>query len=245
MKILLALLLASALLTCAALAHDEEPAWSPPPVAEVGLDPGHSRTDVGAVGGGLGEYTVTLDIANRVREILREQGLTVAMSREDDGALTDFSSPDPTDAVRVEQEARIAAVEGAKLYVSIHLNGYPDPRVRGAEIYYNGDNYGEESRALAESIHERLLEAVRAAGYSLPDRGVKEDLAAGKPYGHFFSLRGPMPSVLVESMFLTNPTEAALLGDESVRQAVAQGIAGGISEYLLSQDYAASGTSDQ
>jgi N-acetylmuramoyl-L-alanine amidase len=41
-----------------------------------------------------------------------------------------------------------------------------------------------------------------------------------------------MPSVLVESMFLTNPVEAELLRDEEFREAVAQGIAEGIEAYL-------------
>src|SRR5450759_4645476 len=97
----------------------------------------------------------------------------------------------------------------ANFYVSIHFNGYGDPRVRGLEVYYNEENHGAESRALAKSIQGELLAQVREAGYPLFDRGVKEDLAAGKPYRHFFSLRGGRPSVLVESMFLTNPYEAS------------------------------------
>lgn len=216
----------------------EGPESAPPAIVDVGLDPGHSRVDVGAVGGGLREYEVTLDIANRVKRLLEDRGLTVAMSRQDDQPLTDFSSPDPTDAVMLEQQARIAAVGNARLYVSIHLNGYSDPMVRGLEVYYNGDNWGEESRAIADRIHERLIADLDGAGYPVPDRGIKEDLAAGKPYGHFFSLRGPMPSVLVESMFLTNPTEAALLADEATLDAIARGIAEGIIQAM-------SGTRDQ
>ena len=34
---------------------------------DVALDPGHSRADVGAAGGGLREYQLTLDLAERVR----------------------------------------------------------------------------------------------------------------------------------------------------------------------------------
>ncbi len=236
------LLVALLLLAMPALAYAEEEdvAADPSSVSvDVGLDPGHSWVDVGAVGGGFREADLTLSVTARVRDMLTERGLTVAMSRQDDNPLTDFSAPDPTDAIEQEQAARVAAVGNARLYVSIHFNGYGDPRVRGAEIYYNGENHGDESFALAESIHGRLLAGVEAAGYPLYDRGVKEDLAAGKPYGHFFSLRGPMPSVLVESMFLTNPYEASQLSDESIREALARGIADGI------WDYAASGTSDQ
>src|SRR5512133_809044 len=143
-RFVLVILGVALLLPTSAFAESEEEVAPPLPTVDVGLDPGHSRFDVGAVGGGFGEYELTMDIASRVRGLLEEQGLTVAVSREDDSPLTDFSSPDPTDAVRLEQEARIAAVGNARLYVSIHLNGYPDPRVRGLEVYFNGDNRGDE-----------------------------------------------------------------------------------------------------
>ncbi len=232
MKSVLFSLLMLLMFPAVVLADGEDPASGSTLPVDVGLDPGHSMADIGAVGSGLREDYLTLDVALRVEKLLQDRGLTVALSRRDDNSLTDFSAPDPTDAIRLEQEARIAAVGDAKLYISIHFNGYSDPRVRGAETYYNGDNHGMESRALAEAIQGRLLGNVRAAGYPLTNRGAKEDLAAGKPYGHFFSLRGAMPSVLVESMFLTDPYEASQLTDESIREAIAQGIAEGISDYL-------------
>lgn len=214
-------------------AADETWDTLPEPAIDVGLDPGHSIADVGAVGGGLKEYEITLPIALRVKELLEEQGLKVALSRQDEHPLTDFFEPDPIEQTRLEQEARIAAVGKARIYVSIHFNGYGDPRVRGAEVYYNVDNHGEESRLLAETIQSKLIsEVINTTGYQLPDRGVKNDLWAGKPYGHFFSLRGDMPSVLVEAMFLTNPYEAFLLKQEETREAAAKGIAAGIVSYL-------------
>jgi N-acetylmuramoyl-L-alanine amidase len=203
-------------------------------VVDVGLDPGHSNADVGASGGGLRECDLTLEVATRVKALLEEEGLSVSMSRTDNLPLTDFSDPDPTEQIRLEQEARVAAVGKTRVFVSIHFNGFGNPSVRGAECYYNGDNEGEPSQRLAKGIQNKLLAEVTSAGYDLPDRGVKEDLSAGKPYGHFFSLSGGMPSVLVEAMFLTNPHEAFLLGDESIREAVARGIAEGIWQQLSS-----------
>lgn len=211
---------------------ETEPSPSSAGGVDVGLDPGHSDADVGASGGGLRETDLTLSVAMRVKALLEEDGLSVAMSRVDNQPLTDFSEPDPTERTRLEQEARVAAVGSARVFVSIHFNGFGDPSVRGAECYYNGDNLGEPSQRFAMAIQNRLLAEVSAAGYDLPDRGVKEDLSAGKPYGHFFSLRGGIPSVLVEAMFLSNPHEAFLLGDESIREAAARGIAEGISQQL-------------
>ena len=61
---------------------------------------------------------------------------------------------------------------------------------------------------------------------------MKSDLAAGKPDGHFFSLRGPVPSALVENLFLSNANDAALLRDDATLDALADGCAQGVLEYL-------------
>jgi N-acetylmuramoyl-L-alanine amidase len=44
-----------------------------------------------------------------------------------------------------------------------------------------------------------------------------------------------MPSVLVEALFLSNPTEAALLLRDDARDALARGYAQGIIEYFLTR----------
>jgi N-acetylmuramoyl-L-alanine amidase len=203
-----------------------------PRLVDVGLDPGHSNADPGALGGGMRECDLTLPLARRVKALLEEQGLVVVLTRSDDRPLSSMSARDPTDRVREEQEARIAAAGDTRIYVSLHFNGHPDRSIRGIETYFNPSNREEESRRLAGSIQRHLIASVRATGYGVPDRGVKEDLSAGKPYGHFFSLRGGAPSVLVEAMFMTNPLEAWLLAQPDTLEAVAKGIATGIAEHL-------------
>src|SRR5688500_3024664 len=51
-------------------APTHEPAYD----ADVGLDPGHSRADVGASGAGVGEYEHTLDVAFRLVPLLEAAG---------------------------------------------------------------------------------------------------------------------------------------------------------------------------
>lgn len=199
--------------------------------ADVGLDPGHSRADVGASGSGVGEYQHTLDIAERIKPLLEQAGLSVNLSRTDHEPLTAMSHRNPDERTRLEQTARIEAVGNVRIYVSIHFNGGP-PSIRGTETYYNGDNAGPESQRLAAALQRYVVAELREYGYATADRGVKEDLLAGKPYGHFFSLRGGMPSVLVEGLFLSHPTEAQLLLQEDARQALARGYVGGIVAYL-------------
>jgi N-acetylmuramoyl-L-alanine amidase len=200
--------------------------------ADVGIDPGHSRADVGTSGFGVGEYQHTLDVAFRLKPLLEDAGLTVNLSRTDHTPLTAMSHPDPIERTRIEQTARIAAVGNVRIYVSLHFDGVGSPSIRGTEMFYNRDNAGPESRRLAEAIQRHLLAEINAIGYAPPDRGANDDLKIGKPYGHLFMLRGGMPSVCGEPLFLTNPTEGTMMLQEETRQAVAQGYAGGIVEYF-------------
>lgn len=204
----------------------------PPSEVDVGLDPGHSPVDVGASGAGVAEYEHTLDVAFRIKPLLEAAGLRVALTRVAHAPVHPTAHLQPFyENWRIEQTARIQSVGRAQIYVSIHFNGGP-PSLRGTETYFNSEDGGPASARLAEALQGKLVEALWAFGYQTVDRGAKEDLTAGKPYGHFYSLRGPMPSALVEGLFLSNPTEAALLLREETREAIARGYVGGILEYL-------------
>jgi N-acetylmuramoyl-L-alanine amidase len=205
---------------------------------DVALDPGHSRADVGASGGGLREYEVSLDLAQRARERLEAAGLSVRLTRQDVLPLTALTQPAATAQTAAEQQARIAAGGPARVYVSLHLNGGP-VSLRGTETYYNPARAPEASTAdwaLAYAIQRHVVASLAAVGYPTLDRGVRNDLLAGKPYGHFFSLRGPEPSALLEALFLSNPTEAALLRADDTRDAIAEGVTQGVLEYLAVAD---------
>ena len=194
---------------------------------DVALDPGHSVADVGAASSHLPEYALTLDLAQRVRARLEAAGLSVRLTREDDQPLTALLHPGATEDIQLEQEARIAAAMPARVYVSLHFNGGP-AALRGTETYYNPDRAADDW-LLADELQRHVVSAL---GFASVDRGVRTDLLAGKPYGHFFSLRGPAPSALVESLFLSNPSDAALLSDDTTLDALADGVAQGILEYL-------------
>lgn len=202
---------------------------------DVALDPGHSRVDVGAAGGGLREYQLTLDLAQRVRTRLEAAHLSVRLTREDDLPLSNYTEPNDTDQIQAEQTARIAAAGPARVYVSLHFNGGP-VNLRGTETYYNPERAPDAAstdRALATALQDSVVAALaNDIGYASADRGAKSDLTAGKPYGHFFDLRGPSPSALVENLFLSNANEAALLRDDATLDALADGCAQGVLEYL-------------
>ncbi len=202
---------------------------------DVALDPGHSRADVGAAGGGFREYQLTFDLAQRVQQRLEAAHLTVRLTRQDDHPLSAYTHPGATEEIQAEQQARIAAAGPARIYVSLHFNGGPTG-LHGTETYFNPERAPDAAStdaALASSLQAHVLDALATElGYASLDRGVKSDLAAGKSYGHFFSLRGPVPSALLENLFLSNPGEAALLRDDATLDALADGCAQGVLEYL-------------
>lgn len=207
-------------------------------VADVALDPGHSRVDVGAAAGGLREYQLTLDLAQRVQARLAAAHLSVRLTRSDDQPLSNYVNPLATDEIQAEQEARIAAGGPARIFVSLHFNGGPTS-LHGSETYFNPARTDDTTPdfALARALQHNVVDALaNEVGYASLDRGVKSDLSAGKPYGHFFSLRGPEPSALVENLFLSNPDDAAALRNDATMDALADGCAQGVLEYFAGLD---------
>ena len=158
------------------------------------------------------------------REIRIEN--TVANERGENAKLKEGADVD----VIVEADSK----EEARGKIQAVLRSEPDP-AGVAETVAGIIGLGPPRGSLEEAFWavRRLLEALAAeVGYASPDRGVKSDLAAGKPYGHFFGLRGPVPSALVENLFLSNPDESALLRDDATLDALADGCAQGVLEYL-------------
>ncbi|MDJ1185829.1 N-acetylmuramoyl-L-alanine amidase [Roseofilum casamattae] len=170
------------------------------------IDPGHGGRDPGAVGiGGLRETDVVLDISRQVAAILQQNGIQVALTRNYE--------------VEVDLAPRVAYAErvNATLFVSIHANAISlsRPDVNGAETYY----YNSGAR-LAQSIQQSILQSL-----PMRDRGVKR--------ARFYVLRRTsMPSVLVETGFVTGAQDAPRLANPTFRSQMAQAIANGILRYV-------------
>lgn len=170
------------------------------------IDPGHGGPDPGAVGiGGIQEKEIVLDISNRISAILEQQGVSTVLTRTADIDL-DL-------APRVELADRLRAT----VFVSIHANAISmaRPDVNGLETYYYDSGYD-----LARMIHASVLQTA-----PIRDRGVRS--------ARFYVLRkSSMPSVLVETGFVTGAEDAANLATSAHRQRMAEGIARGILQYI-------------
>ncbi|MBD2665213.1 N-acetylmuramoyl-L-alanine amidase [Richelia sinica] len=170
------------------------------------IDPGHGGKDPGAIGiGGVREKDIILPISQRIAEVLQQNGVQVVMTRNADYFVT---LPG-----RVEMAARARA----DVFVSIHANsaGAGRPEVSGLETYYY-----DNGLQLARAVHNRILQSV-----NVRDRGVRR--------ARFYVLRkSSMPSILVETGYLTGRDDVAKLQNSAYQNQMAEAIAQGILQYL-------------
>ena len=198
--------------------------YVPPNPKLIVIDPGHGGSDTGASHGGLNEANLTLDMAGRLRAILQARGWQVRMTR-----TTDVDVYAPNDSAHDELQARVNVGNsaGARMFVSIHVNSFINSGPSGTTTYYS--KAGDVPLA-------RFIQAALAASLGTKDDGiVKSHL--------YVTLHSYMPAVLVETAFLSNPDDFALLDSPSWRQKVAQAIADGIDRYA--QQYPVSGSAPQ
>ncbi len=197
--------------------------------------PGHSQADVGAVGNGLAEHLLTLRPGPARPGAPRggppERPPDPARRPAADRAAstlwtTTRSTPSRRRASR--PACRRASSCRSTSTAARPRSTAPRPTTTPSAPPTPTADDGAGDRAAAP----RRERAATPSGYPDLDRGVKSDLSAGKPYGHFFSLRGPVPSALVESLFLSSTADAAALHDDATLDALADGVAQGILEYL-------------
>jgi len=165
------------------------------------IDAGHGGHDRGGIPGQrIAEKDMTLDVAQRLKNVLSASGYRVVMTRSTD--------------VFVPLGGRVAIANSYRnaIFVCIHFNATGRSGASGIETYF----YSRESLPLASAIHYYVTGGAPSA-----NRGVRRR-------GYYVLRKTSIPAVLVECGFLTNPTEAAYAQSVSYRQKLAEEIAAGI-----------------
>lgn len=185
-----------------------------PNKSTVVLDPGHGGDRSGAAypdaaGREIMEKDLTLSMSRKLRDLLVAAGYNVVMTREDDREVDLYERADIANAVE------------ADLFVSIHCNASGTvPEFQGIYTYHHPDS--QRGARLAQAIQTPLCALTGAI-----DRGINS--------ADFVVLRETgMCAVLVETGFMSNTAELALLCDPAYQDKIAQGIAEGIVRYLNS-----------
>ncbi|MBP3371597.1 MAG: N-acetylmuramoyl-L-alanine amidase [Clostridia bacterium] len=180
------------------------------------LSAGHGGDDPGACVGDVMEKDINLSITKLVQQMLEEKGYTVLMTRTTD------TEADNTTAIAE------ANANGVDMLVAIHQNIVENaPEASGIETWYEEGK--SDSQYLAQVMQDALITATGAV-----DRGIKSDQS--------FELtrETAMPSVLIETGFLSNETERNNLQNEEYQRRIAEGIVAGIEAYFSREGLPAS-----
>ena len=161
------------------------------------------------------ESELNLEVALKVKEILLSMGYDVIMTRESES----------TEYVTINDRVAAVNASDADIFVSIHANSSTASSAKGARVYYSTLNLGA---AKCEKYANCMAAALNATeGASLKTVTVSTD----RPdVGVIKGVK--VPTVLVETCFLTNEEDAALAASEEWIALMAEGICRGIENYL-------------
>ncbi len=205
------------------------------------IDPGHGGRDPGAIGRmGTREKNITMDIALRMADALSgRQGLTVKLTREEDVFMP------------LEARVRMGRNAKADLFLSVHADSAPNRAARGLSVYTLSAKASDSfAKRLAEHENEAdLMGGMDLPPADKEVTAILMDLAARQTRNtaqhvkasfvsslrnkwrllerpmraaDFVVLRAPdVPSMLIETGFLSNPQDEKILRQADQRERIA------------------------
>lgn len=220
----------------------------------IALDPGHGGEDPGAVGrGGSLEKNVVLSIARRLKARLEQQANVRVMLTRDGDYFVPLN-------VRVQKARKVQAdlfvsihadafveptARGSSVF-ALSEKGASSTAARwlankeNAADLIGGINIRSKNQHLASvlldlSTTAQINDSLKLAKSVLSEIGTINRLhKAQVEQAGFAVLKAPdIPSILVETAFISNPEEEARLSDENYQDQMADALMRGIRKYLL------------
>jgi N-acetylmuramoyl-L-alanine amidase len=216
----------------------------------IAIDPGFGGNITGPSGcdNEVFAKTINLQIAKKVATKIEEDlRIDVMLTRNSD------------EYISLEERTSLANTKNADLLISIHTNGSEYASVSGIETFilnlaiddevitiaaskntkdpkniaeldsilqelmqYSNVTYSD---LLARNVHNHMFEHLREKNENLLNRGIKQ--------APFYILLGSvMPSIIIETGFITNPEECKLLSSEDYQEDISIGIVEGVRAYI-------------
>ncbi|ODA42162.1 N-acetylmuramoyl-L-alanine amidase [Desulfosporosinus sp. BG] len=186
------------------------------------IDAGHGGVDPGAVGKGkVLEKDVTLAVSKRLQALVQQSGAKTIMVREDDRDLGASQGLLKRKREDLAQRIQLAMDSQAEVYISIHANSFPDPKLTGAQTFYHSDS--PEGKLLAQSIQQELNKMTNG----------KRVIKANQDI--YVLKKAHQAAVTVELGFLSNLEEEQLLTTPEYQEKLAIAIYQGLSVYFSKQ----------
>ena len=178
------------------------------------IDPGHGGKDQGASRENVYEEDINFAVSLYLKQFLETADITVIMTRTMD---IDLASESATNRKREDLKRRVEIMNGADLFVSIHMNVNESSQVVGTQVYYGKNK--ESSKELATMIQNQFLDFNQSK--FLPTIG-----------DYYILNETQTDGVLIECGFLSNDAERELLKDAVYQENLAYTISLGILEYI-------------
>ena len=222
----------------------------------VALDPGHGGEDPGAIGpAGTREKDIVLQIARRLEA-------RINASSVGGNPMRAYLTRDADYFVPLGKRVAKARSVGADLFISIHADAFTTPQARGASVFALSERGGSSAAARwlagtqnqADAIGGLNIKADKSMQDILAAMSVSAQIRDSLKLGHhmlgaiggfaklhkpkveqasFAVLKAPdIPSVLVETAFISNPDEEQLLRSAQHQDRLADGLMRGISQYF-------------
>lgn len=173
------------------------------------LDAGHGGKDPGALGNGLVEKELNLDITLKLNALLA--------SRPD---IKVYNTRTSDTYPSLEDRSKLANEIGADIFVSVHNNSFTSEH-KGTETLYFPTHLDTTAQFSGKKMAQ-IFQNVLVQQLGTKDRGLKE-----RP-GLYVLRTTKMPAVIIEVAFLSNKDDANLLRSDSFRQNAAKAIFEGI-----------------
>lgn len=176
----------------------------------------HGGRDPGTMYNSIKEKDLNLEISKALEKELTKNGAIVYMIRTSD---IDLSSIYDSKKKRGDLYRRLLKIKENKsnLYLSIHINWYQNSTHKGAEVLYNSIN--KNNKILADAIMNEFKTNQKS----------KREI---KKTNLYIYKNITIPGVLIETGYLSNPTERRLLQSESYQKELAKSITNGVKNYL-------------
>lgn len=176
------------------------------------LDFGHGGTDSGAIGNGLQEADLNLEIGLGIADKLKSyEDIEIKMSRTTDKTVS------------LRQRTDEANAWGADCFLSIHINSSESTAANGYEDFiYNGP-VSAKTVAFQNVMNDEIFNAIKSHGVA----------NRGKLKANFHVLReSHMPALLTENLFIRNAKDADRLKDSRFKADLVRGHVTGLEKFL-------------